>query len=172
MPSNSGPKRKKLPVFTGPRERISQMWVRMRQLEGNPHYLAMGMAVGIFISSMPIIPFQTVVAIALAFLVRGSKSAAVLGTWLSNPLTIPLVYYIDYQLGCALLGHQATLENVAFESFSELMELGLEVTWAMIVGSLVIGGVLGLIAYIATFHAFKTIRKRSLETETPSETGP
>jgi uncharacterized protein (DUF2062 family) len=98
--------KKKPPVFTGPRERFSQMLVRMRQLEGNPHYIALGMAVGIFVSITPIIPLQTIVAIALAFLVRGSKSAAALGTWLSNPLTIPLVYYANYKLGCMLLGYQ------------------------------------------------------------------
>jgi len=172
MTNDSGSKRKRLPVCTGPRERISQMWIRMRQLEGTPHYVAVGLSVGVFISFMPIIPFQTVVAIALAFLVRGSKSAAVLGTWLSNPLTIPLVYYLDYQLGCVLLGNQATLKNIEFESFSELMELGLEVTWAMIVGSLVIGGTFSLIAYIVTFHAFKTLRKRSPKTPTIPKAGP
>ena len=42
--------KKKPPVFTGPRVRFGQMLVRMRQLEGNPHYLALGMAVGIFVS--------------------------------------------------------------------------------------------------------------------------
>lgn len=171
MKTKSGPLRKKPPVFTGPRERISQMWVRMRQLEGNPHYVALGMAIGVFISITPIIPLQTVVAIVLAFLVRGSKSAAVLGTWLSNPLTIPLVYYANYQLGCVLLGHQATLDNIAFDSFSQMMELGLEVTWAMIIGSLVIGGSLGVVAYLVTFRAFKTFRNRSLKTETDSEAG-
>ena len=50
---------KKPPVFTGPRERLNQLIVRMRQLEGNPHYIAMGTAVGIFISITPIIPLQT-----------------------------------------------------------------------------------------------------------------
>lgn len=159
----STPKRykKKPPVFTGPRERISQMLVRMRQLEGNPHYLALGMAVGIFVSITPIIPLQTVVAIAVAFLVRGSKSAAVLGTWLSNPLTIPLVYYANYKLGCILLGYQNALDNIAFDSFSELMELGLEVTLAMITGGVVIGAVLGLAAYFVTLRVFITLRRHS-----------
>jgi uncharacterized protein (DUF2062 family) len=62
------------------------------------------MAIGIFVSIMPIIPLQTVVAVALAFLVRGSKSAAVLGTWLSNPLTIPVVYLCQLQAGVPLAG--------------------------------------------------------------------
>lgn len=154
----------KPPVFTGPRERFGQMLVRMRQLEGSPHYLALGMAVGVFIAITPIIPLQTIVAIALAFLVRGSKSAAVLGTWLSNPLTIPLVYYANYQVGCALLGCQTMVDTIAFDSFAELMELGLEVTLAMMVGGIVIGGVLGTAAYFITFRGFVILRRRSRST--------
>ncbi len=157
--------KKKPPVFTGPRERFSQMIVRMRQLEGNPHYIALGMAVGIFISITPIIPLQTIVAIALAFLVRGSKSAAALGTWLSNPLTIPVVYYANYKLGCMLLGYQKSLDSIAFDSFSQLMGLGLEVTWAMIVGGVVIGAILGVAAYFITFRIFISIRGRARQVD-------
>jgi uncharacterized protein (DUF2062 family) len=152
---------KKPPLFTGPRERLSQMLVRIRQLEGNPHYIALGMAVGIFVSITPIIPLQTLVAVTLAFVVRGSKSAAALGTWLSNPLTIPLVYYANYKLGCILLRCQTTTDAIAFDSFSQLMDLGLEVTGAMLVGSLAIGLVLGVVAYFVTFRVFTTIRRRS-----------
>jgi len=161
MKSTRIPYEKKPPVFTGPRARFVQMLVRLRQLEGNPHHLALGMAVGIFVSIMPIIPFQTLVAIGLAFIVRGSKSAAFLGTWLSNPLTIPLVYYVNYKLGCILLGYQATLKSIAFDSFSELMELGVEVASAMMVGGAVIGAVLGMAAYFLTLRGFIVIRRQS-----------
>jgi hypothetical protein len=157
--------KKKPPLFTGPRQRFNQLLVRMRQLEGNPHHLALGMAVGIFISITPIIPLQTLVAIGLAFLVRGSKSAAVLGTWLSNPLTIPLIYYANYKLGCALMGYQKTLDKVAFDSFSQLMELGVEVTLAMIVGGVVIGTALGFIAYFVTLRGYLVIRGRSRQSD-------
>ncbi len=161
---------KRPPEFTGPRERLSQMLVRMRALEGTPHYIALGTALGIFVSITPIIPLQTVVAIALAFLVRGSKSAAVLGTWLSNPLTIPVVYYANYKLGCTLMGVQKTVDGIAFGSFSQLMELGLEVTWAMIVGGVVIGAILGLMAYFVTFRIFIIIRRRARQAD--ADSGP
>ncbi|MGA6924061.1 MAG: DUF2062 domain-containing protein [Desulfosarcina sp.] len=159
MKDKPGRYKKKPPLFTGPRERFSQMLVRMRQLEGNPCSIARGMAVGIFVSITPIIPLQTLVAVTLAFLVRGSKSAAVLGTWLSNPLTIPLVYFVNYKLGCIILGYPKTVDSIAFDSLSQLMELGLEVTWAMVVGGVVIGGVLGLAAYFITLRVFDTIRR-------------
>ena len=170
MKQKPAPHMKKPPVFTGPRERLSQMLVRMRQLEGNPHYIALGMGVGIFISMTPIIPLQTIVAVTLAFLVRGSKSAAALGTWLSNPLTIPLVYYVDYKLGCVLLNCQTAAENIAFDSFSQLMGLGLEVTSAMLLGSLVLGLILGVIAYFVTFRVFSSIRRQSSPPD--SHSGP
>lgn len=163
---------KKPPVFARPRERFSQMLIRMRQLEGNPHYIALGMAVGIFVSMTPIIPLQTIVAVALAYLFRGSKSAAALGTWLSNPLTIPVVYYAAYKLGCLLLGYQNTLESIAFNSFSQLMALGIEVTWAMLVGGAVIGAGLGVAAYFITLRIFITIRRQTRPTDSPSGSIP
>jgi uncharacterized protein (DUF2062 family) len=170
MKSRGGRSTPKPPALTGPRERIGQMLVRLRQLEGNPHYLALGMAVGIFVSITPIIPFQTIVAIALAYLVRGSKSAAVLGTWLSNPLTIPVVYFANYKLGCTLLGYQSSLDRIAFNSFSDLMALGLEVTWAMIVGGVAIGAILGVVFYFITLRAVVTFRRKPVSTV--AGTGP
>ncbi len=170
MKTTRGRTTSKPPALTGPRERIGQMLVRLRQLEGNPHNLALGMAIGIFVSITPIIPFQTIVAIALAFLVRGSKSAAVLGSWLSNPLTIPVVYYANYKLGCALLGYHNSLDRIAFTSFSELMALGLEVTWAMIVGGVAIGAFLGVVIYFVTLRAITTFRRQSVSTD--SSSGP
>jgi hypothetical protein len=171
MNPKPNPFKKKPPVFTGPRQRFAQMLVRMRQLEGNPHYLALGMGVGIFISIMPIIPLQTLVAVALAFVVRGSKSAAVLGTWLSNPLTIPVVYFADYKLGCLLLGYEAVLDNIAFDSFSQLMELGLDVTLATMLGGVVIGAVLAVIAYFVTFRGFIVLRRQTGQTESGIDSG-
>jgi hypothetical protein len=65
-----------------------------------------------------------------------------------------------------LLGYQKTLDSIAFDSFSELMELGLEVTWAMIVGGVVIGAILGIAAYFTTLRVFITIRRRARHADT------
>jgi hypothetical protein len=60
-----------------------------------------------------------------------------------------------------LLGYQKTLDSIAFDSFSQLMELGLEVTWAMIVGGVVIGADLGYGRLFYHLRVFITIRRRS-----------
>ena len=77
--------------------------------------------------------------------------------------------YANYKLGCLLLGYQKTLDNIAFDSFSQLMELGLEVTLAMVVGGVVIGAVLGVVAYFVTFRGFILIRRRSRQANSDTD---
>jgi uncharacterized protein (DUF2062 family) len=69
-----------------------------------------------------------------------------------------------------LLGYETTLDSIAFDSFSQLMELGLDVTWAMMVGGVVIGAILGVASYFITLRVFITIRRRTRPTE--PESGP
>ena len=76
---------------------------RFKKLQGEPPYIAMGMAVGVFVSITPTIPFHTVIAIALAFILRGSKPAAAIGVWFCNPVTLPLFYLASYKTGMFLL---------------------------------------------------------------------
>ena len=80
------------------REKIQHLITRFKQLNGDPHYVALGMAIGVFISVTPTIPFHTVIALALAFILRGSKAAAAIGVWFSNPVTIP--FFLQGQLRC------------------------------------------------------------------------
>ncbi|WP_300668374.1 DUF2062 domain-containing protein [Desulfoluna sp.] len=77
---------------------------KIKRLQGNPHYIAMGMAIGVFVGVTPTIPFHTALAILLAFVLRGSKPAAAIGVWIANPLTIPLFYYGSFRVGVGLFG--------------------------------------------------------------------
>ncbi len=60
-----------------------------KNLKGDPHYIALGMAIGVFVSITPTIPFHTVIALAMVIALPGSKAAAALSVWFSNPITIP-----------------------------------------------------------------------------------
>ena len=52
---------------------------------------------------MPILPFQIALAVLLALIFRGSKIAAALGTWISNPLNWYFLYLYSYKIGAAIL---------------------------------------------------------------------
>ena len=141
------------------REKIQHFITRFKQLNGDPHYVALGMAIGVFISVTPTIPFHTAIALALAFVLRGSKAAAVIGVWFSNPLTIPFFYKGSYDVGMSILGNSSPF-NIEYESILELLKLGADVTIAMVTGGVILGVFPGIVAYFVTRRIFIKIRLR------------
>lgn len=133
---------------------------RAKKLQGNPHYIAMGMAIGVFIGITPTMPFHTIIAVFLAFLFRGSKAAAALGVWFCNPLTAPFFYLGSYKVGMFILGNPAPF-NTKYESILELLKLGADVTMAMIAGGAILGILPGIATYVLTLKIFTTIHQRS-----------
>ncbi|MEJ2284742.1 MAG: DUF2062 domain-containing protein [Desulfobacterales bacterium] len=135
-------------------------WInRTRSLNGEPRYVAMGMAIGIFVSATPTIPFQTLIAVALSFIMRGSKAAAAVGVWLSNPITFPIFYLASYKTGTFLFG-MTGLENMAGQTTADLVKSGIHITVAAILGGILIGIILAVGAYFITHRIVTKIRSR------------
>lgn len=67
-----------------------------------------GIAVGLFSAIIPILPFQSLLAILLAILVRGHVPSAFLASWFSNPLTVVPITYLTYYTGQLILHEHAT----------------------------------------------------------------
>lgn len=132
---------------------------RVKNLEGDPHYVAMGMAIGVFISLTPTIPFHTVIAVTLAFILRGSKAAAALGVWFSNPITAPIFYWGSYKAGMYFLGNRVPFD-VKYESILELLNLGMDVTIAMVAGGVILGILPGIASYFITRKIITILRLR------------
>lgn len=103
---------------------LKYYYIRFLRLRGEPHELALGMALGVFVGMMPIMPFQTILAVTLAMLFKGSKITAALGTWISNPLDWYLVYFYSYKLGASILG--LTEQRAVFKSIMTAMRAGEE----------------------------------------------
>jgi uncharacterized protein (DUF2062 family) len=138
---------------------IREFVQRVKNLEGDPHYVAMGMAIGVFIGITPTIPFHTVLAVALAFILRGSKAAAALGVWFSNPVTAPFFYWGSYKVGMYFLGNPVPFD-IKYESVLELLDLGMDVTIAMIAGGVILGILPGIASYFITRKIITSIRLR------------
>ncbi|MDO9565756.1 MAG: DUF2062 domain-containing protein [Candidatus Desulfaltia sp.] len=145
-----------------PKKNIRQVITRFKELQGDPHYIAMGMAIGIFVSITPTIPFHTVIAIALSFLLNGSKIAAAIGVWFSNPITIPFFYLGSYKTGLFVFGNSVPFD-IKYESITELMKLGMNVTCIMVTGGIILGIVPGIAAYFITRKIVVQIRSQRLK---------
>ena len=141
-------------------KRLLRYWMlRIKRMRGDPHKVSLGIAIGVFISITPTIPFHTFIAVSLAYLFRGNKLAAALGVWVSNPLTIPLFYYGSYKLGVKILGTSFAFEPKCY-SVLEFMKMGYDITITMIIGGVILGIIPGVISYFITFKMIKYFRQR------------
>lgn len=69
-------------------------------------------AVGLFFAWMPI-PFQMVASAAVAIPLRVNLPLSVALVWLTNPLTMPFLFYLSYAVGSIVL--QTPAEHFSFE---------------------------------------------------------
>ena len=82
--------------FSRTRKLIS---VSLKRLKGSPYDLAIGLSSGIAISFTPFIGLHALIALSLAWILRGSMAAALIGTLFGNPWTFPFLWYISFELG-------------------------------------------------------------------------
>ena len=90
----------------------------------NRHSVARAMAAGLFAAFIPA-PMQMLIAASLAIPIRANLPISVGLVWLTNPLTMPPIFYCTYKMGSWLLGVPP-------------MELPDELTWEWISGELAI----------------------------------
>jgi uncharacterized protein (DUF2062 family) len=141
---------------------------RLRRLSESPHAVALGFAVGVFSASTPFLGTHMVMAALIAWIVGGSIVAAVLGTFLGNPLTYPLLWYSTYQIGNLMLGgraakHHIDLSNGIFQS--SLAKLW-PILKPMSLGCIPVGLALAALSYVLVkpmVEAYRHRRLRELE---------
>ena len=125
----------------------------------NRRSVAIGTFWGVFISLMPI-PFQMPAAAFLALLFRCNLPVALLGTWLSNPITSPVIFAFEYALGARLLGTQlfhdvseqissdGWLSAIFSLGFSEWLDKFSDLWYPMLLGGVICGFLAGVVAYL------------------------
>src|SRR3954447_4369176 len=77
---------------------------RIKRLPGTPHAIAAGLATGVAVSLTPFLGLHVLLALGLARLTGGNLLAAGMGTLVSNPWTLSLIWTAaTYRLGCLIL---------------------------------------------------------------------
>lgn len=98
-----------------PGRTVRYQWLRLVRLRGDPFILARGIAIGTFIGLTPTIPFHTILIIFFCAVGKGHLVAGLIVSLLiSNPLTIPLQYYISWKVGTILTGSSLSWEYVKY----------------------------------------------------------
>lgn len=159
---------------------------RLRRLPDPPHRISRGIAAGVFVSFTPFFGLHFVLAALIAFLMRGNMLAAILATFVGNPLTFPFIVEISTSLGSHILGLpvEMHLPQIMLAFSHAMSDLWLNfkaiftdqvADWDRIqrfyqriflpyaVGGLVPGVIGGLIAYVLSRPVITAYQKRRIK---------
>ncbi|WP_024850918.1 DUF2062 domain-containing protein [Hydrogenovibrio kuenenii] len=116
------------------------------------HNTAKAFASGLFWMSIPI-PSQMLTSAITAIIFRANLPISVALVWISNPITMPPIFYFNYLVGSWLLGDKAQSSKHFHLSFDSLLNTLDQIWLPLYLGSAVVGIVLAVISYFG-IHIF------------------
>lgn len=131
--------------------------IRLLRLRDSPVRIARGMALGLFIGMSPTFGFQMALAFFAAVFFKENKLAAVLGVWVTNPLTAPFIYGLEYEAGRLLLGLPHPPMEIQF-NYHFIKYFGWQVVLPLSLGSLLFGIAAAIIGYTITLKFVPAMR--------------
>ena len=146
---------------------INYLYYKIVRAGGSPDYIARGWAIGMFIGCVIPMSFQLMISVPLSFLLKGSKIGAVLGTFITNPISIIFIYPLQCFAGSKLTGGNLTLEAarnamkgvLQDQSWENLSSLGTDLLVSFFAGGLLMAIVLTPITYLTVYQAVVRYRK-------------
>lgn len=142
---------------------------RILHADDPPRKIALGAAIGMFITFTPTVGFQMILVVFLAWLLRANKLVGIPIVWLSNPVTIIPIYYPCYLLGCFILGVDSigvedwpTVEQLSggwWDKVTVFWAFTLDIFWGLWIGGIIVGGILGSVTYGVVLTVVKKYRK-------------
>lgn len=122
--------------------------------------------VGIFFAFMPM-PFQMVAAAFVGVFIHSNLPISIGLVWISNPLTIPPIFYFTYKVGTVILDLPTRPFEIELSVDWAMTELG--AIWEpLLLGSLICALIFGLMGYIGMrlfwrWHVIHNWNKRKLK---------
>lgn len=120
----------------------------------NPHKVALGVAIGVGISFVPLPGFGAILAIVGAWLVRGSIPAALVAQVVGNPWTFPFIWAASLAVGRVIIPLQngtdltALMNNLDWQFvLANQQDLIMNILVPLALGGLILGFVFGVLTY-------------------------
>ncbi|MFW6092770.1 MAG: DUF2062 domain-containing protein [Pseudomonadota bacterium] len=115
--------------------------------------------IGLFCAFLPV-PFQMLIAAVLAVVSRSNLPLSLALVWITNPFTMPAIFYFAYRLGAWLLDRRIEVASIEMSWSWLSAHLG-EIGWPLLFGSLVCGWVAGVtgMVVVRVFWRFHVIRR-------------
>ena len=139
----------------------SELWTFTRR------GVAEGFAVGLFIGCTPTMGVQIILCGVAAFFLRVNVPVALLGSLISNPLTAPILYPLQYKLGVWLVGIPDAEELAGFSGALRGFMRYARPLWAGSLAMAAACSVLGWALVTGVWTAATAIKRRRRQSAQP-----
>jgi len=112
----------------------------------NRHCVARAFLIGIFFTFMPM-PFQMIAAAFCAIWFNANLPLSVVLVWISNPITMPPIFYFNYKIG-ALVLDRPVLDFQFQLSWSWISERLIDIGIPLYLGSVLVGTISACASYM------------------------
>ena len=149
----------KRPFHVRLQRRIKLAYLRIIRMEDPPERIARGAAIGVFSGILPTFGAAALLALAIAFLLKANKPAAVLGSFIMNPVTSTFFWTGSVILGSVILGEDSgsILATIREKSLLD----GITRAWVVfLMGNTIIAAIFTIAAYYLTKNAIVKHRIR------------
>ena len=150
MPDPEKLKEQKSLQFLGDRIHEPNLWHLNRKS------VSLAFAIGLFAAWIPT-PGQMVIAAAAAFYFKANLPISVALVWVTNPLTMPAMFYFAYVVGLWTMGKDSSGAELNFNLESIMSSLG-DIGTPFLLGCLI----LGIISSIAGYFGIRLFWKYSV----------
>ena len=140
------------------------IYEKLFKIDDTPQRVALGFGLGVFLGIFP--GTGPVAAIFLAVLFRLNRAAALIGSLLTNTWSSIIVFFLAFQLGSLIMGERwkdITRDWNSFQSsfrWADLFKFStLKIILPVIIGYILIGLLLGFLAYLITLAIIKKVKK-------------
>ena len=111
----------------------------------NRRSVSAAFAIGLFAAWIPT-PGQMAIAAVAAFYFRANLPISVILVWITNPITMPPMFYFAYRVGLGAL-NMPRQENLSFATDSFLSGLG-EIWQPFLLGCLIVGTISAIVGFV------------------------
>ena len=156
------------------RRSLLRLYAKILREKADSRFIARGWAIGMFCGCFFPFGIQLLISIPAAFIMRGSKVGASLGTLLTNHFTIFIIYPLQCYVGNHLIGgslswteiFNAMDEVLEKQSFESLFALSTDLIWSFFIGGALLAAVTTPLTYIGVKRLVEKRQARRLKKNT------
>jgi uncharacterized protein (DUF2062 family) len=141
------------------KRQLRYFYLRFVRIRAHPKDIARGMAMGLLLGMTPTYGFQMFLAVLLASILKENKIAPLLGVQITNPLSFPVIYAMNYEIGLFILGRTDGIIMPATFELRPLIRMSMDIFLPLWVGGFAVGIVAAIIGYFVTLHLVLFYRK-------------